>query len=102
MNIAHPLVSAAVEYAKSWSGGSVELSLPPDAGPELTALTGQTGVLGIARIDYDGFEPVQRLVAGAIVNGAPIDPVLPAVSHGCKRATVRCWTCQATLSCSLI
>ena len=43
---------------------------------ELAALAGQTGVLAIARVDYGGFEPVQRLVAGAIVDGAPVDPLM--------------------------
>jgi superfamily II DNA/RNA helicase len=76
LNLVHPLVSAAVEYAKSWNGGSVELSLPPDADPELAALARQEGVLAVACIDYSGFEPVQRLVSGAIVNGVPIDPGL--------------------------
>jgi hypothetical protein len=42
----------------------------------LVALAGQTGVLAVARIDYGGFEPVQRLVSGAIVDGVPIDPIL--------------------------
>jgi hypothetical protein len=27
-------------------------------------------------VDYGGFEPVQRLVAGAIVDGAPVDPLV--------------------------
>jgi hypothetical protein len=76
LNLVHPLVSAAVEYAKSWNGGSVELCLPPGAGPELAALAGQTGALAVARVDYSGFEPVQRLVSGAVVNGAPIDAAL--------------------------
>jgi len=29
-------------------------------------------------VDYAGFEPVQRLVAAAVVNGTPIDPSLAA------------------------
>ena len=32
--------------------------------PDLAALAGQTGVLAVALVDYAGFEPVQRLVAG--------------------------------------
>ena len=38
---------------------------PPDAAPDLAALAGQTGVLAVALVDYAGFEPVQRLVAGS-------------------------------------
>jgi hypothetical protein len=30
----------------------------------------------VVRIDYDGFEPVQRLLPAAIVDGAPLDPVM--------------------------
>jgi hypothetical protein len=29
-------------------------------------------------MDYGGFEPVQRIVAGAVVDGAPVDPALAA------------------------
>jgi hypothetical protein len=29
-------------------------------------------------VDYSGFEPVQRLVAGAIVNGTPMEPAVAA------------------------
>jgi hypothetical protein len=32
----------------------------------------------VALVDYGGFEPVQRLVAGAVVGGAPIEPSLAA------------------------
>ena len=50
-----------------WPGGSVELTLPADASPDLAALAGQTGVLAVALVDYAGFEPVQRLVSAAVV-----------------------------------
>jgi hypothetical protein len=76
LNLVHPLVSAAVDHAKSWNGGSIELVLPPDATPELVALAGQIGVLAVARIDFGGFEPVQRLVSAAIVSGIPLDPAV--------------------------
>ena len=76
LNLLHPLVGAAVDYAKSWNGGSFELLVPADAGAELVGLAGSTGVLAVARIDYGGFEPVQRLVSAAIVGGAPLDPVV--------------------------
>src|SRR5207253_8895470 len=47
-----------------------------DAAPELAALQGRTGVLAIALIDYAGFEPVQRIVAAAVVGESPVDPGL--------------------------
>jgi hypothetical protein len=76
LNLTHPLVTAAVEYARSWPGGAVELRLPPDAEPGLAGLAGHSGVLEVRRVDYGGFEPVQRLVAGAIVDGHPVDPAV--------------------------
>ena len=61
-----------------WAGGSVELLLPDDAGPDLWALAGKTGVLAVALVDYAGFEPVQRVVSAAVVEGVPIEPSLAA------------------------
>jgi hypothetical protein len=74
LNLLHPLVRVAIADARRWTGGSVELIA--DATPELAALQGQTGVLAIALIDYAGFEPVQRIVAAAVVGEAPVDPSL--------------------------
>ena len=76
LNLLHPLVRAAIEDARTWPGGSVELMLPADAGQDLAALAGQTGVLAVAVVDYAGFEPVQRLVSAAVVGESPIDPSL--------------------------
>jgi len=78
LNLLHPLVQAAIAEARAWSGGSVELALPPDASPDLGALAGKPGVLAIALADYAGFEPVQRLVAGGVVGEATLDPSLAA------------------------
>jgi hypothetical protein len=78
LNLLHPLVRAAIAEARAWPGGSVELRLPPDAAADLVALSGQRGVLAVALVDYTGFEPVQRLIAGGIVAGAPIEPSLAA------------------------
>jgi hypothetical protein len=78
LNLAHPLVQAAVEDARKWTGGSVVFRLPDDATPDLAVLAGKTGVLGVALADYGGFEPVQRVIAGAVVDGLPIDPSLAA------------------------
>ncbi|MGE4053998.1 MAG: SNF2-related protein [Vicinamibacterales bacterium] len=74
LNLLHPLVQRAVHEARQWDGGSIELTLPPDTSPELRTLAGRTGALAVALVDYAGFEPVQRLVAAAAIDGAPIDP----------------------------
>src|SRR5712691_11166308 len=79
LNLAHPLVRAAIADARSWSGGSIELLLPRGATPDLVALAGKVGVLSVALVDYAGFEPVQRLIASGVVDGAPIDPSVAAL-----------------------
>jgi superfamily II DNA or RNA helicase len=76
LNLAHPLVRAAIEHAQRWSKGEIELTLPADGASDLTGLAGQQGFLAVARVDYRGFEPVQRLVAGAMVSGKPVDPAV--------------------------
>ena len=76
LHLAHPLVSASLAYARTWTGGSVQLTVLPDSDPAIRHLTGKTGVLGVSCVDYGGFEPVQRLVAAAIVDGSPIEPEL--------------------------
>jgi superfamily II DNA or RNA helicase len=78
LNLAHPLVKAAIADARSWPGGSVALLLPSDAPADLAALAGKTGVLAVALAEYRGFEPVHRVVAAAVVDGNPIDPSLAA------------------------
>jgi hypothetical protein len=79
LNLVHPLVRAAIAHARMWSGGgSLTLHLPPGSSPELAALADKVGVICVVLVDYAGFEPVQRLVAGAVVAGAPIDPSLAA------------------------
>jgi Helicase conserved C-terminal domain/SNF2-related domain len=78
LNLLHPLVRAAIENARGWSGGPVELTLPADASPDVAALAGQTGVLAVSLVDYAGFEPVQRLISAAVVGESPIDPSLAA------------------------
>lgn len=77
LNLVHPLVRAAIAHAQTWAGGgSVTLHLSADSSPELLALSGKTGAIRAVMVDYAGFEPVQRLVAGAVVDGMPIDPAL--------------------------
>jgi superfamily II DNA or RNA helicase len=76
LNVVHPLVLAAIEDARRWPGGHVKLLLPRDAPADLAALAGSAGVIRVVLVDYAGFEPVQRLVAAAVIEGAPIDPYL--------------------------
>jgi hypothetical protein len=76
LNLTHPLVQEAIADARAWPGGAMALRLPFDAPADLAALAGKTGVLGVALVDYGGFEPVQRVIAAAVVDGAPIDPAL--------------------------
>lgn len=79
LNLVHPLVRAAIAHARTWSGGdSVKLQLSPGSSPELKALAGKVGLLCVLLVDYAGFEPVQRLVAAAVVGDTPIDPSLAA------------------------
>ena len=79
LNLAHPLVRAAIAHARASGGdGTVTLRLPAGSSPELLALAGKAGVIRVVMVDYAGFEPVQRLVAAAVVDGAPIDPSLAA------------------------
>jgi adenine-specific DNA-methyltransferase len=77
LNLAHPLVRAAISDARRWHGDSVTLLLPAEAAAdELTAIRDRIGVLRVVKVEYGGFEPVERLVAGAVVEGTPIDPTL--------------------------
>jgi Helicase conserved C-terminal domain/SNF2-related domain len=78
LNLGHPLVQTAVHHARQWDGGSIDLTLSAEATAELRALEGQCGVLAVTRVDYEGFEPVQRLVAAAVVGETPIDPAVAA------------------------
>lgn len=76
LNLVHPLVRNAITDSRNWRGGSLELQLPPDPSSALAALAGGVGVLRVALVDYNGFEPAQRLVAAAVVDGTPIDPLV--------------------------
>jgi adenine-specific DNA-methyltransferase len=79
LSLVHPLVRAAIAHARSWSGGGpITLHLPPGASPDLAALVGKVGLICVILVDYFGFEPVQRLVAAAVVAGTPTDPSLAA------------------------
>jgi superfamily II DNA or RNA helicase len=78
LNLLHPLVQAAITHARGWSGGSVDLALTLNASSNLRALVGKTGVLAVAMVDYTGFEPVQRVIAAAVVGEATLEPTLAA------------------------
>jgi len=79
LNLVHPLVRAAIAQARTWSGGdTVTLHLPPGSSPDLAALAGKAGLICVTLVDYFGFEPVQRLVAAAVVAGTSVDPSLAA------------------------
>jgi len=78
LNLLHPLVMTAIAHARTWPGGSLVLDLPRSAPPDLLALQGKAGAMCVALVDYVGFEPVQRLVAAAVMDGAPIDPSIAA------------------------
>jgi hypothetical protein len=77
-NLVHPLVRAAIADARKWQGGSVTLRQTSDAPAGLVAIAGRAGVIRVVLVDYAGFEPVQRIVAGAEIDGSPIDPLLAA------------------------
>jgi hypothetical protein len=78
LNLVHPLVRAAITRARTWSGGSITLHLLPGSSADLARLAGSVGVMCVVLVDYAGFEPVQRLVAAAVIDGSPIDPSLAA------------------------
>jgi hypothetical protein len=79
LNLIHPLVRAAIRHAREWSGEeTITLRLSSDSSPELANLAGKEGIIRVVLVDYAGFEPVQRLVAAAVVDDIPIDPVLAA------------------------
>jgi superfamily II DNA or RNA helicase len=79
LDLIHPLVRAAIAHARTWAGGgTVTLHLPRNSSPELAGLAGRAGIISCVLVDYAGFEPVQRLVGAAVVDGMPIDPSLAA------------------------
>jgi hypothetical protein len=78
LNLIHPLVRAAIHEVRSWQGSPIKLTVPPGADSELAALTGASGHLRLLLVEYAGFEPVQQLVAAAVIGSDPIDPALAA------------------------
>ncbi len=78
LNLSHPLVQAAISDARGWTGGLVSFLLTSDAPAGLMALAGRSGILRIVLVDYAGFEPVQRIIAAAVIGDSTIDPGLAA------------------------
>jgi hypothetical protein len=76
LNLSHPLVQAAIESAAAACVDAVIFELAADADEDLAALAGKSGVLEIVRVEYAGFQPVQRLVVGAVAGGVALDPAL--------------------------
>ena len=70
LTLVHPLVVKAMASARQWPGGRVEFDAPR------ADLVGRTGSLVVAKVAYDGFEPVDRLVAAAVIDGVLLDPDL--------------------------
>ena len=72
LGLDHPLTRAALGWARAFAGGEVTLAAPIDR-PDLV---GRTGALAVVKVAYGGFEPVERLVVAASIDGAPIEPAL--------------------------
>jgi superfamily II DNA or RNA helicase len=88
LNLAHPLVRAAIADAQGWTGGAITLFVGEDTPANVAALDGKSGAMRVMRIQYDGFEPVERIVAAAVVDGAPIDPSVASALLGLQAASV--------------
>src|SRR5262249_48453875 len=63
------LFRIAIDDAGAGSGGPFSLPLPLNASPDLAALTDKTGCIRMVLVKYGGFEPVERLVAAAVIDG---------------------------------
>lgn len=73
LHLGHPLVQAAVTEARSATANrlSVRWTLDDTAPAELAALKGEHGRLLLARIRYQGFEKVDRLLPVGVVSRSP-------------------------------
>ena len=67
---------AAIADARNWHGGSLEFEFRPTH-RGVDHVRGAAGHLRVALVGYEGFEPVQRLVAAVVIDGNPIDPSSP-------------------------
>ncbi len=66
----HPLVRLAAEAARSATARSFQIRVKPERlAAELAHLRGQRGRLRVEKLRYPGFEPVDRLLPVAVVEG---------------------------------
>ena len=84
LHLSHPLVQAAVAEARAATGGLQRVLLRPSPQspfpPVLQPLRGRLGRLAVVKVAYSGFEPVERLLSAAWLEGeaAPASPEVTA------------------------
>ena len=79
LNLLHPLVQAAIADARACvAAGSHQAASAAHRFRGACRTGRKEGLLCVLLVDYAGFEPVQSLVAAAVVAGTPIDPSLAA------------------------
>lgn len=70
LHLSHPLLRAAAESARRAVGAKpLRLRLTAGFDSEVDALRGRSGRLSVSKVRYGGFEPEERLVAVASVEG---------------------------------
>jgi hypothetical protein len=70
LTLVHPAVVEAIARARGWTGAPVAFDAPT---PELA---GGRGALTVAKVSYGGFDPVERLVVAAVVDGVALEAEL--------------------------
>ena len=89
LHLAHPLVLAAVDEARSAAPPrSVDIDLPADAPEGLARYTGQRGRLRLVKVFYGGFERLERLVPVAVLTGS-LEVLDPTFAHALFQGTFR-------------
>ena len=73
LHLTHPVVRAAIAEAIETTQGlqAVRFRLGSDSPAVLFAAAGQPGCLAVAKVRHGGFEPTERLVATALIEGDP-------------------------------
>ena len=80
VHLGHPLVTAALEEARSVTKHSFRLQVSvPDDDDGLQALRGRVGRLVLAKVRYDGFEASESLMPAMLLDGEP-EPLDPKLS----------------------
>ncbi len=67
------------------SRGAIAVRVPSDATPDLAALRGKHGLLRVAKVSFDGFERVERLLP-IVVLADTLEPLPPATAEALLRA----------------